>query len=279
MKRLLTSIVFAWGVTATTAAMAQGGYTVMTSNPPPQAPVVVASPSSTPTPAPTLTAPGAPPAPGTVEQITPSRGPAPRVVAAPVMARRPEEYGGITPGMPSVPPGLRRARRPGGATRVAWPGFQMVPGGSRLFVVLTSPQPVGEATRNGRTRVFRIPAASILLSNNRRALITEAFPTPVARAFLRPARGGTDLVVELRADVEPTITQETSSQGFHFVFLNFPTFAAPELGRLQLPSGAVLTVQAPPSQVVAPVAPSPQVQIGTPQGRPGSDAERPPGVH
>lgn len=278
MKRLLTSIVFAWGVTLTASAMAQGGYTVMTSNPPSQAPVVVATPSNSAPPPPTLVAPGAPSAPGAVEQITPSRGPAPRGIASPVIARRPEEYGGITPGMPSVPPGLRRARRPGGATRVAWPGFQMVPGGSRLFVVLTSPQPVGEATRSGRTRVFRIPSSSILLSNNRRALITEAFPTPVSRAFLRPARGGTDLVVELRADVEPTISQETSSQGFHYVFLNFPTFSSPELARIQLPSGAVLSVQEPVTAPRAPVAPSPQVQIGTPQGRPGTDTERPPGV-
>ncbi len=281
MKRLLTSIVFACGLTATASALAQGGYTVMTANPPPQAPVVVASPSSTPAPPPTLST-GAPAPTGPVEQITPSHGPAPRGVAAPVEARRPEEYGGITPGMPSVPPGLRRARRAqGGPTRVAWPGFQMVPGGSRLFVVLTAPQPVGEATRNGRTRVFHIPSASILLSNNRRPLITEAFATPVSRAFLRPGRGGVDLVVELRAEVEPTISQGTSTQGFHFVYLNFPSFAAPELARIQLPVAAVVSVPEPRAQAapVAPVVPPPQVQIGAPQERPGSDAERPPGVH
>ena len=171
---------------------------------------------------------------------------------------------------------------------VAWPGFQMVPGGSRLFVVLTSAQPVGEAQRAGRTRVYHIAGSRILLSNNRRPLITEAFNTPVSRAFLRPARGGTDLVVELRADVEPSLAQETSTQGYHFVFLNFPSFQAPEIARIVLPSG--VTVSATPQGpavgttptvvVVAPgAAPPPAVVVGTPRpAAPGADAERPPGV-
>ncbi len=266
MKRLLTSMVIACGATASAAAWAQG-YTVMSNNPPPpaQTPAVIASPAPVTGPA---------PAPAPVEQITPSHERAPRGPSAPVAPRRPEEYGGVTPGMPSVPPGLRRARRAvGGATLVAWPGFQMVPGGSRLFVVLTSPQPVGEAARSGRTRVFHIPNARVLLSNNRRPLITEAFDTPVSRAWLRPGRGGVDFVVELRADVEPTLSQETNAQGFHFVYLNFPPFTAPELARIRLPSGAVLSV---PQPGAAPVAPAPQVQIGAP--RPGTDTERPPGV-
>jgi hypothetical protein len=276
MNRLLTSIVIACGVTASTAAWAQGGYTVM-GNAPAQAPVVVASPTTAPPPAPTLVAPGPASAPGAVEQITPSHERAPRGVASPVVARRPDEYGGVTPGMPALPPGLRRARRPGGVVRVAWPGFQMVPGGSRVFVVLTAQQPVVEASRNGRVRVYHIPSAGIMLSNNRRALITEAFATPVSRAFLRPGRGGTDLVVELRADVEPTVSQETNAQGFHYVFVNFQSFAAPEIARLHMPNGAVVSVPPPaPRQITAP---APQVQIGTPHAAPGTDNERPPGMH
>ncbi len=277
MNRLLFSLVVASGVSASGAVWAQG-YTVMSNNPPsaPAPAVVAPSAAASPVaPVPTATAPGSPV--GPVEQITPSRARGYGDDRGVVTAHRPEEYGGITPGAPSLPPGFRRLRRAGGATFATWPGFQMVPGGSRVFVALTNPQPLTEASRNGRTRVYHIPSARIGLSNNRRPLITEAFATPVSRVTMRPARGGIDLVIELRADVEPTISQETSGAGFHFVYLGFPPFSSPEIARLLLPNGA--TVSVPPPQGPAPAAPPPQVQIGAPRpAAPGTDTERPPGV-
>lgn len=260
MKHRLSGFVFACAITATSAVWAQG-YTVMGSGeapaqqPPPPPPgaqlVVQPAPSGQ--------------APGNSGQTT--------VLSRTVTPRRPEEYGGVTPGMPAVPPGFRR--RPRAGTLAAWPGFQMVPGGSRVFVVLTNPVPPGDGGRNGRVRVFHLPGARISLSNNRRPLITEAFNTPVARAFLRPARGGADLVLELRADVEPSVTQETNGQGYHFVFFNFPAFTAPEQTRIVATSGDARPVVA-PGAGVAPAAPMPAVVVGAP--RPGADVERPPGV-
>jgi len=265
MKHRLTTIAMACGITATSAVWAQG-YTVLGGGaappPPPPAQVVQRGPE--------LVVPQAPSA-----QVTPTMGGTTTVLSrGGVIARRPEEYGGVTPGTPAVPPGFRRARRPRVGALVAWPGFQMVPGGSRVFVVLTTVQPVADAGRSGRTRVFHIPGARISLSNNRRPLLTEAFNTPVSRAFLRPARGGTDLVMELRADVEPSVSQDTNTQGYHFVYFTFPSFVAPEQTRIVATSGDMNPAVRP--AVVAPVGPTPAVVVGAP--RPGSDMERPPGV-
>jgi hypothetical protein len=262
MKHRLTMIAMACGITATSAVWAQG-YTVMGGGaaPPPPPPGQAVQPTLVVQPAPSA-------------QVAPSTGGGTTVLSRGVIARRPEEYGGVTPGTPAVPPGFRRARRPRVGSLVAWPGFQVVPGGSRVFVVLTTQMPVTDAGRNGRTRVFHIPGARISLSNNRRPLITEAFNTPVSRAYLRPARGGTDVVMELRADVEPSMSQETNGQGYNFVYFNFPSFVAPEQTRIVATSGDMSPVARP--AVVAPTGATPAVVVGTP--RPGADTERPPGV-
>jgi len=265
MKHRLSMVAFACASVSAAPAWAQG-YSVMGSaegtsppSPPPGAQYVVQP------------APG-PQASGNGRQTT--------VLNRTVVPRRPEEYGGVTPGMPTVPPGFRRRPRTG--TLVAWPGFQMVPGGSRVFVVLTAPQPVGDGGRNGRLRVFHFPNARIALSNNRRPLITEAFDTPVSRAYLRPSRGGSDLVMELRADLEPTVSQETNGQGYHFVFFTFPAFTAPAQPRIVATSGDARPVLAPspppspPPPAVSPPVPPPAVVVGEP--RPATDTERPPGI-
>ena len=151
-------------------------------------------------------------------------------------AHRPEEYGGVTPGVASLAPGFRRMARLG-STRVpvvAWPGFQMVPSGSRVFVAMTRPAVITE-TRGPLLRTFHITGGHIALSNNRRPLITEAFDTPMGRAFLRPVRGGIDLVVQMRAEVEHRMSQEVGPQGLNFVYVDFPPFQAPETLRLHLP--------------------------------------------
>lgn len=258
------AVAMAVATSAAAPAWAQGGYTVMAGT---QAP------------------PPAPPG-ATTQVVAPPQGDAPVAgttrlrPGAPATVRGPNEYGGVTPGLPALPPGLRRARRPGGPLLVAWPGFQMTPSGSRLFVVLTSQQPVVEAQRNGRTRVYHIPQARILLSNNRRPLLTEAFNTPLARAWLRPAGRGVDLVLELRADAEPTIAQEAGPQGFQFVYVNLPPWQAPEIARVILPNGAAVSVTADPRATPvpggAPGAPAVTPVVAPARG-PMIDNERPPG--
>lgn len=198
-------------------------------------------------------------------------------------AHRPEEYGGVTPGLRSLPPGFRRMARLGTTTVpvVAWPGFQMVPNGSRVFVAMTRPAVVTE-TRSPLMRVFHIAGGRIALSNNRRPLITEAFDTPMARAFLRPVRGGIDLVVQMRVEAEHHMSQEVGPQGLNFVYVDFPPFSAPETLRLHLPHGVVQQVE-----VGAPVTTNAVVprerevrQLSEPGVviQPGSDNERPPPV-
>lgn len=195
---------------------------------------------------------------------------------------RPEEYGGVTPGVQSVPLAFRRMAR-AGRTRVpvaAWPGFQMQPGGSRVFVAMTMPGVVTES-RNGLQRVVHIAGGRIALSNNRRPLITEAFATPLGRAYLRQVRGGIDLVLDLRADVEHRTSQEVGPQGLNFLYVDFPPFAAPDVIRLQLPHGRMQEVEvgAPiTTNAVVPREPGPRLEgPGVVVQQPlGTDNERPP---
>lgn len=199
-------------------------------------------------------------------------------------ARRPEEYGGVTPGLQSVPPGLRRMARLG-TTRVpvaAWPGFQMQPGGSRVFVAMTQNAVVTES-RSALQRVIHIAGGRIALSNNRRPLITEAFATPLNRAWLRQVRGGIDLVLDMRAEVDHRTSQELGPQGLHFLYVDFPPFAAPDTIRLHLPNGRMQEVEvgAPiTTNAVVPREPGPRLDgPGVVVQQPvGSDNERPPAM-
>ena len=197
-------------------------------------------------------------------------------------SHRPEEYGGVTPGVRSLPPGFRRMARLG-TTRVpvvAWPGFQMVPGGSRVFVAMTRPAVVTE-TSAPLQRIFHIAGGRIALSNNRRPLITEAFDTPMGRASLRPVRGGVDLVVAMRAEVEHRMSQEVGPQGLNFVYVDFPPFQAPETLRLRLPNGAIqqIEVGAPvTTNAVVPREPSPRLTGPGVVIQPDVENERPPGM-
>jgi len=129
-------------------------------------------------------------------------------------------YEGVSPGSPNPPP---RAAQVRGADRalVTWPGFQMTPGGSRVFVQTS--RPVSFNQTGGQNRfVVHLRNCRIHTKNNRNPLVTRHFNTPVARAFLVARRRDVELVVELRSGVTPTVRQETGSDGFQFLFLDFP---------------------------------------------------------
>jgi hypothetical protein len=147
-------------------------------------------------------------------------------------------------------------------------------------VAMTQPAVVTE-TRTALQRVIHISGGRIALSNNRRPLITEAFDTPVARAFLRPARGGIDLVVQLRAEVEPRMSQEVGPQGLNFIYVDFPPFQAPNTLRLHLPNGAMqqIEVGAPvTTNAVVPREPGPSLVGPGVVITNGAENERPPGM-
>lgn len=194
-----------------------------------------------------------------------------RRLAVNAAPRRPEDYGGVTPGAPHLAPGLARMarlRRGNGAV-VAWPGFQMTPTGSRVFVAMAGTPAVTVTSPSPLVRVYHMVGARIVLSNNRRPLITESFATPLRRAYLRAVRGGVDLVLELRAPVEPNTSTDVGPHGLQFFYVDLPSFQSPELVRLQLPNGqVVVTPDANPP--VSPIPPQPLP--------PGVDNERPPPV-
>jgi len=187
--------------------------------------------------------------------------------------------------MPALHRGLRRmlgVQRNSPTPVVAWPGFQMVPGGSRLFLATTRPLTVLESTPRPMERVLHLDRARVVRSNHRRPLETVAFETPLVRAILRPSRGGLDLVMTLRAETALRTTQEPGNDGLSFLFVDFPAFALPEVARIQMPNGQTVVVEGgnrPLSN--APPSAAPPPGMATPvSGGPGVvlDGERPPQV-
>lgn len=140
------------------------------------------------------------------------------------------EYAGVTPGSSEYAVLRRWARRRSrnGRVVVAWPGFQMTESGSRVFLAVSAVPRITPINEQGRL-VYRLERASVPLSNNRRALETVAFATPVSRAYLRTRRGTVDLVIELRANgTQPTQSQQPGPDGITFLMFEFGRFALPE---------------------------------------------------
>lgn len=140
--------------------------------------------------------------------------------------RSPTDYYGVVPGRAEARiPGMRRTRRlatRGGVVAVEWPGFQMTPQGSRVFVAMSSaPAAVDPSSANQRVS-FTLRNARIPVANNRRALETGAFETPVQRAYLRQRGRNVEVVLELRGEAQPTVTQSAGEGGLHYLFLDFP---------------------------------------------------------
>lgn len=118
-----------------------------------------------------------------------------------------------------------RASRRSRAPRIvaSFPGFRMNPDGtSRCFVHLSSNV---EATTRSSPRRFEVtlPGAVVLVRNHLHPLETRFFDTPMLRAKLeRRGRGNLALVVELRADVTPTMHVDPSSGGGVDVVVELP---------------------------------------------------------
>ncbi len=198
------------------------------------------------------------------------------------------EYAGVTPGSSEYAVLRRwaRRRRRDGRVVVAWPGFQMTEQGSRLFLAVSAVPRITPITETGRL-VFRLERASVPLSNNRRALETVAFATPISRAYLRTRRGAVDLVVETRASgVQPTQSQQAGPEGITFLMFDFGRFTVPEGSPTTTGATAPRTVTATgatrESQGIRPAAEPSATRTSTSENTDvratGSDAERPPVV-
>ncbi len=138
----------------------------------------------------------------------------------PLLTNQGQAYQGVTPGTPNPPPRIRgrRGRRP----VVTWPGFQISPQGTRIFVQTSQPVAV-QGTAGPSRLVYRLPGFVISTRNNRNPLVTAHFNTPVTSAYLRRVGRDVELVIVLRAQVEPMVSNAPGENGLQFVFFEFPS--------------------------------------------------------
>ena len=118
--------------------------------------------------------------------------------------------------------GRADARPRPGAPVATFPGFRLLPsGGSRIYVELTKGLNVDERRANNAL-VYTLRGAQVLSRNNKNALITTHFSTPVARARLLPAGTDVELVIDLRKGVEPTHQVVAGDNGTARLEIDFP---------------------------------------------------------
>jgi hypothetical protein len=136
------------------------------------------------------------------------------------------------------------------------PGFETLADGStRLFVELSRPVPYDTKVAPG-TITYVLKGTHVDRRNNRNPLVTVHFNTPVTSARLVPH--GTDLwfVVDLRANVQPTVVMDAAKDGAAMLRIEFPkgdylpAQASPESGRT--PQGPAAAPLPPPGRSPAP---------------------------
>lgn len=133
----------------------------------------------------------------------------------------------------------------GGESAVlTWTGFERTDTSSRVFFQLSAavePEVVAE----GLAVTIKLPRTSIKVRNNRRALITKYFKTPVDRVKVR--RKGKDVIATLvlRWEATPTWTVNEGERGYKILVFEFPD------------TQDMQDAPAPPSAPEAPPHPSP----------------------
>jgi hypothetical protein len=132
-----------------------------------------------------------------------------------------QKYTGVRPGSGNNLPRVEALKgKPG--MWVTWPGFLLLDDGtSRLFLQTTGPVAY-TITEKSRQITLRLKNAKVHLRNNRNPLVTVHFNTPLDRAYLKKNRKSLDLVLELRQPAAPSISQTTDSDGYHYLFIDFP---------------------------------------------------------
>jgi hypothetical protein len=191
-------------------------------------------------------------------------------------------YMGVKPGGDESP--ATRAKAGSTPPAITWPGFQMRPdGSSRVFVQITTQVDVSAALVDGKV-IVDFGNVAIAGSNNRRPLVTKFFNTPVTSVEVKRANKRTTLVLTMRAPIEPRVSQEQASSGFHFVYVDFPpgsyrpnepqAAAAPPPGPLAAPD---------PPEAATPESRDPPAHLdgsasGSASADASFDAELPPGM-
>jgi hypothetical protein len=128
-----------------------------------------------------------------------------------------------TPAKPSNGHGrVRAVRVKSEPTGSVIPGFETLADGStRLFVQL--PKPVTYAPKAAKGSVtYVLKGVRIDRRNNLNALVTVHFNTPVSSARLVPHGNDLWFVVDLRANVQPTVTMDATKDGGAMLRIEFP---------------------------------------------------------
>jgi hypothetical protein len=138
---------------------------------------------------------------------------------------------------------LRGHRAPGAKTRAeaavaTFPGFRLLPDGrSRIYVELTRSVSVDERRAEGML-IFVIHDARVPVRNNRNALITTHFATPVGRARLLKAGSDVELLIDLRKSVSATQKVVAGENGGARLEVDFPAGDYPPVpGLFEPPAG------------------------------------------
>jgi hypothetical protein len=114
------------------------------------------------------------------------------------------------------------AQPPPATATALMPGFEMLPDGSTsLFVELT--KPAAFETKPTRAVVtYVLKEAHVDRRNNQNPLVTVHFNTPVTSARLLPHGRDLWFVVDLRANVQPTATMQSTKEGAATLRVTFP---------------------------------------------------------
>jgi hypothetical protein len=140
------------------------------------------------------------------------------------------------------------------------PGFETLgDGATRLFVQLSRPVQYASKSAPG-TLTFVLKGAHVDRRNNFNPLITVDFNTPVASARLVPHGKDLWFVVDLRANVPPSVTMEATKDGGAMLRIEFP-------GGNYLPAQAAVAPTPPaaastqaPASTPAPATPTPPLE-------------------
>lgn len=130
-------------------------------------------------------------------------------------------YGWTTPKRTTDYRPTRAAHR-GEGPDALMPGFETLADGStRLFVELS--KPVAYETRAGHgTITYVLKDAHVGRRNNQNPLVTVHFNTPVTSARLLPHGRDLLFVIDLRANVQPTVALDAGKDGGSMMRIEFP---------------------------------------------------------
>ena len=134
-----------------------------------------------------------------------------------------QKYQGTTPGKGNTLPKVEEIKAKTDGNWITWPGFVMNKNGtSRLFIQTTSPISYKKTKKANRVSLS-FTKTKIFLSNNRNPLVTVHFNTPMKRAYLRYKKKAAELIIELKTSVTFNIHQVSYDDGYHYLFVDFPS--------------------------------------------------------